>query len=105
MPRALHILPAWRAERVSSGLCLVPETLDHVAALASAFSTEPSGAIFSGLEITPFNVRQKLHRPARVIAFATHGLTSEEALHQYGIHEPALLLSRPPGAEPGGELL
>jgi CHAT domain-containing protein len=87
---------AWGTQRPSVGLCPVPETLDQVAALANGLGVDPNTAAFSGPEFTLTKITEKLSSPVRIAAFATHGLTSEESARQFGVSEPALLLSSQP---------
>ncbi len=79
-----------------SGLCEIPETLDHVSLLARSFGADPSASIIAGAGLNKAAVIERLRRPARVLAFATHGLMAEQMTRLAGISEPALLLSTPP---------
>jgi CHAT domain-containing protein len=74
-------------------LCPLPETLDHVVYLAKGLAADPAATIVSEQNFTLDAVSQRVRRPTHVIAFATHGLVTEEARRIAGVNEPALLLS------------
>jgi CHAT domain-containing protein/tetratricopeptide (TPR) repeat protein len=84
------------AERTSSPTCSlppIPQTLDQVKVLANALGADLAKSIFSGPRMTKANVIEALTHPVRVIAFATHGLLTEELFREAKIAEPALMLS------------
>src|SRR5262249_17554808 len=77
-PRQCASVSAWGKASKSQGICPVPETLDHVFALARAWSTDPVTSIFAGPRMTLEAVKREIASPTRMIAFATHGFLSEE---------------------------
>ncbi|MDI4655354.1 CHAT domain-containing protein [Xanthobacter autotrophicus] len=74
-------------------LCPLPQTLDQVGALAGAFGSPFSSSVVAGAAFTKSGLRERIAKPARVIAFATHGLLSDQALAMAGVDQPALRVS------------
>jgi CHAT domain-containing protein len=95
---------AYGSQQVSSGSCPVYETLDQVTALSPVFGPSNS-KIISGEALTYDALSEALSEPVHVVEFATHGLDAEESAREFGTREPALLLSRQPGAPAGSEWL
>lgn len=79
--------------RTSSGLCELPETLDHVYFLARGLGVDTTNSILAGAALTKEAVLVRLSQPAKIVVFATYGLMGDEMRKLTDIAEPALLLS------------
>jgi CHAT domain-containing protein len=98
-------LSAWGPKQVRARiLCPVPETIDHVTALARGWPSGAGKEVFEKERFAIPTLTRALDKPISLLAFATHGLLSGETMKQVGIAQPALLLSPAPGV-PGSEWL
>jgi CHAT domain-containing protein len=87
-------------EQSRGGLCELPQTRDHVTFLARGLGADPNDSILAGPALTRRAVLERLSHSAKVMAFATHGLVSEDMQKLADVTEPALLLSAPKGDDP-----
>ncbi|MER8734246.1 CHAT domain-containing protein [Mesorhizobium sp. M1227] len=85
--------PPNKGSQPADVLCPIPETIDHVTSLSQGLGADPARSILSGQAFTQSVVLQRLRKPTHVIAFATHGLVTDEARRIAGLPEPALLVS------------
>jgi CHAT domain-containing protein len=83
----------------STSSCLfppLPQTLKQVEVLAAALGANVEKSIFAGPNMTRATVNSALAHPVNIVAFATHGLLSEEMFRAAQIDQPALMLSAMP---------
>ena len=73
-------------------LASLPDTADELREIASVLKSDGAKSLFLGRQATERNVKNTRLDNRKVVAFATHGLTSGDV---QGLDQPALVLSNP----------